>query len=85
MTTTNPAMALGAVAAILVASGCTVGPKYRKPDVPALPAFKEPLPEGWKQAEPGDDKIPGKWWEISSAHSKLLHPTCLSGRKCRFA
>ena len=64
MTTTNPAMALGAVAAILVASGCTVGPKYRKPDVPALPAFKEPLPEGWKQAEPGDGKIPGKWWEM---------------------
>jgi NodT family efflux transporter outer membrane factor (OMF) lipoprotein len=64
MTKSNPALALGAVAAILLSSGCTVGPKYRKPDVPIVPAFKEPLPEGWKQAEPGDGKIQGKWWEM---------------------
>jgi hypothetical protein len=50
MRKTGPGLALGALAAILVATGCTVGPKYRKPDVPLTPAFKEPLPEGWKQA-----------------------------------
>ena len=45
-------------------AGCMVGPKYQKPDVPVTPAFKEPLPEGWKQAEPSDGQINGKWWEI---------------------
>lgn len=62
------ASAFGALVAILIAlfitSGCMVGPKYHKPDVPVSPAFKEPLPEGWKQAEPSDGQIKGKWWEM---------------------
>jgi NodT family efflux transporter outer membrane factor (OMF) lipoprotein len=41
-----------------------VGPKYRRPAAPMTPAFKEPLPEGWKLAEPGDGHIPSKWWEM---------------------
>ncbi|HXJ42104.1 MAG TPA: efflux transporter outer membrane subunit, partial [Bryobacteraceae bacterium] len=48
----------------LLSTGCMVGPKYQKPDVPLTPAFKEPLPEGWKQAEPSDGQIKGKWWEM---------------------
>jgi NodT family efflux transporter outer membrane factor (OMF) lipoprotein len=27
-------------------------------------AFKEPPPEGWKEAQPNDGSIRGKWWEI---------------------
>ncbi|HEY6333934.1 MAG TPA: efflux transporter outer membrane subunit [Blastocatellia bacterium] len=53
-----------------IIAGCTVGPKYKKPSVPMTPAYKEPPPDsfkegqGWKTAQPGDDKIKGKWWEL---------------------
>jgi NodT family efflux transporter outer membrane factor (OMF) lipoprotein len=58
---------------LLALTGCTVGPNYHKPDAPSAPAFKEdadvtPPPNppngGWKRAQPGDDKLRGKWWEI---------------------
>lgn len=48
-------------------AGCKVGPNYTRPSAPAPPAFKEPLPESfkeWKQAHPSDDMIRGKWWKI---------------------
>ncbi|MCU1275169.1 MAG: efflux system, outer rane lipoprotein NodT family [Bryobacterales bacterium] len=41
-----------------------VGPKYKRPDAPVSPAFKEPLPQGWKEAQPNDGAIRGKWWEM---------------------
>jgi NodT family efflux transporter outer membrane factor (OMF) lipoprotein len=47
-----------------------VGPKYVKPTVPMAPAFKEQPPhsfkesDGWKPAQPGDQALRGKWWEI---------------------
>lgn len=47
-----------------LSSSCMVGPKYSRPAAPVPPAFKEPLPEGWKEAQPNDDAIRGKWWEI---------------------
>ena len=50
--------------ALLAAAGCTVGPRYQKPDTPAPPAFKEV--DGWKQAQPNDGQLKGKWWEIFS-------------------
>ena len=44
--------------------GCMVGPKY-KPPAPATPlAIKEPPPDGWKEAQPADGELKGKWWEI---------------------
>jgi len=55
------------------ASGCKVGPNYHTPSAALAPSYKEttqqtPPPEipggGWKLAQPGDDKIRGKWWEI---------------------
>src|SRR5882724_5493026 len=49
---------------MLLLSGCMVGPKYSRPGAPASPAFKEPLPEDWKQAQPSDGVIRGKWWEL---------------------
>lgn len=49
---------------LLLATGCMVGPRYKRPDAPVSPTFKEPLPEGWKQAQPNDAAIRGKWWEI---------------------
>ena len=44
-------------------AGCTVGPDYRRPETPAVEAFRE-TPEPWKVAQPRDDLERGKWWEI---------------------
>jgi NodT family efflux transporter outer membrane factor (OMF) lipoprotein len=47
-----------------------VGPRYVKPTAPTAPGFKEQPPEsfkesdGWKTAQPGDQALRGKWWEI---------------------
>ena len=57
-------IAPAAAIVILLVGGCAVGPKYHQPAVPVPDAFKEPLPAGWKQAEPSDGQIKGKWWEI---------------------
>jgi NodT family efflux transporter outer membrane factor (OMF) lipoprotein len=51
------------IAAGLLLLGCTVGPRYSRPAAPAPPAYKE-TPENWKQAQPSDRQLRGKWWEI---------------------
>jgi len=66
----NRHLALATVSSVLFLSGCMVGPKYVKPTVPMAPEFKEAPPEsfkesdGWKPAQPGDQTLRGKWWEI---------------------
>jgi NodT family efflux transporter outer membrane factor (OMF) lipoprotein len=60
---------LPVAALALLASSCTVGPKYVRPTSAASPNFKEPLPEaykelGWKTGQPRDDVSKGKWWEV---------------------
>jgi len=49
---------------MMLAGGCAVGPNYRRPSAPTPQVFKEPPPEGWKQAQPNAGAIRGKWWEI---------------------
>jgi NodT family efflux transporter outer membrane factor (OMF) lipoprotein len=53
---------------LLLLTGCMVGPKYTKPDVPSAPAFKETSEwkegDGWKVAQPNDTALRGKWWEL---------------------
>jgi NodT family efflux transporter outer membrane factor (OMF) lipoprotein len=55
---------------VVLMCGCTVGPKYHVPPTPAPPAYKEMTPsdlkqtEGWKEAQPQDSALHGKWWEI---------------------
>jgi NodT family efflux transporter outer membrane factor (OMF) lipoprotein len=64
--------ATAATALALLAAGCTVGPNYHQPAaVPAAPAWQENVapppnpPTGtWKQAEPSDQVLRGKWWEL---------------------
>jgi len=62
--------AISAAAICLLIAGCTVGPNYKRPTAPAAPAFKETppppsIPNGsWKQAQPSDQVLRGKWWEI---------------------
>jgi NodT family efflux transporter outer membrane factor (OMF) lipoprotein len=46
----------------LALSGCAVGPKYRQPAAPTAPTYKEV--GNWKTAQPSDQKLGGKWWEI---------------------
>jgi len=41
-----------------------VGPKYHRPPIAGVPAFKEPPPDGWKEAEPNEGLVRGRWWEI---------------------
>jgi NodT family efflux transporter outer membrane factor (OMF) lipoprotein len=61
--------ALAALSAVLLAA-CTVGPKYHAPTAETPEAYKELTPkdfpetEGWKTAQPKDDSLRGKWWEI---------------------
>jgi NodT family efflux transporter outer membrane factor (OMF) lipoprotein len=54
-------------------SGCRVGPKYVRPNLPAAPpvAYKEnqtgsdpARANGWRAANPKDAMLRGKWWEV---------------------
>jgi NodT family efflux transporter outer membrane factor (OMF) lipoprotein len=55
---------------IALLTGCTVGPKYVRPTAQAPAAYKELTPadlavtDGWKVAQPQDDVIRDKWWEV---------------------
>jgi len=44
--------------------GCAVGPHYTRPSAPVPTAFKEAPPAGWKEAQPNDSALKGKWWEM---------------------
>ncbi len=56
------------LALIIPALACAVGPNYRRPSAPVPPQFKElPPPQAagqWKEAQPSDQAIRGKWWEL---------------------
>lgn len=43
-------------------TGCAVGPDYVRPTAGTPVSYKENA--GWKVAEPRDNAIKGKWWEI---------------------
>jgi NodT family efflux transporter outer membrane factor (OMF) lipoprotein len=54
---------------LLALAGCSIGPKYQPPVMPAPAAYKESPSQfketdGWKVAEPSDAMLRGKWWEI---------------------
>lgn len=63
------------LAAAFLLAGCTVGPNYQRPSAPVPPAYKEtggatgtvpPPNANWKQAQPADAALRGKWWELYS-------------------
>jgi NodT family efflux transporter outer membrane factor (OMF) lipoprotein len=58
------AFVFGAAVLMFFANACAVGPKYARPDALVPPAFKEELPAGWKDAQPSDEALRGKWWTI---------------------
>ena len=59
-----------AVLLALLAAGCSVGPKYKRPAIQAPTAYKEPPPESykesqdWKTAQPSDTTLRGDWWTL---------------------
>ncbi len=69
MRRTEPAV-LAAAVALAALTACNPAPKYAKPTAPSPVAYKESAPHGfkegrgWRVAEPGDDKIRPKWWEM---------------------
>ncbi len=48
--------------ALMLLTACTVVPNYVRPETETPDTYKET--EGWKKAQPGDNIIKGKWWEI---------------------
>jgi len=47
---------------VCLMAGCMVGPKYQRPSADTPADFKNT--DGWKVAQPSDDALRGKWWEI---------------------
>jgi NodT family efflux transporter outer membrane factor (OMF) lipoprotein len=45
-------------------SGCLKVPPYQRPSAAVPKAYKEAPPAGWKEAQPSDGVLRGKWWEI---------------------
>jgi len=59
-----PSVAGGALfAGMMFLGGCAVGPRYSRPSAPAPTDYKE-TPQNWKPAQPADQALRGKWWEI---------------------
>ena len=74
----------------MVAASCMVGPNYKRPPAAVPSAFKEQPPAnfneaeaaGWKQSQPGDAYLKGRWWEIygDSALNALEEQVSLSNQ-----
>src|SRR5208282_749890 len=66
----NCSSMLAVFLSLMMLGACTVGPKYHAPTAQTPEAYKELTPkdfsqtEGWKAAQPKDDALRGKWWEI---------------------
>ncbi len=59
-----PSLATGTLvtASLLLASGCTVGPKYQRAAAP-VPA-KWDIAEPWRESAPKDSLPKGEWWSV---------------------
>jgi multidrug efflux system outer membrane protein len=55
-------MRIAAVAIVLCAAGCAVGPDYHKPPAD-IPAAWQPAPP-WHEAAPNDAALKGDWWRL---------------------
>ena len=68
MIVNNNKLLYSAAMGLLVLCGCNPAPKYARPPAPTPTAYKEAPGDkegtGWKLAQPGDDKLRSKWWEI---------------------
>jgi NodT family efflux transporter outer membrane factor (OMF) lipoprotein len=53
----------GGLLGLALLTGCAVGPRYARPAAPTPSDYKE-TPPNWKEAQPSDQILRGKWWEI---------------------
>jgi NodT family efflux transporter outer membrane factor (OMF) lipoprotein len=60
----RPSIIFGTAGLLLFSNACMIGPKYQRPSALAPPAFKEEMPAGWKEAQPNDGALRGKWWKV---------------------
>jgi NodT family efflux transporter outer membrane factor (OMF) lipoprotein len=64
------ALPIAIAAALLLLSGCMVGPNYKTPAAILAPSFKEATPtsfaeqDGWKPGQPSDTRLKGDWWSL---------------------
>ncbi len=70
----------------ILLSGCMVGPKYVRPNVPTAPSFKEAPPYkedgAWHTAQPADQLPKGEWWKIfNDGGLNALEPQILTGNQ----
>lgn len=60
----------GLVGLIFAVTACSIGPKYKRPEVQVPSTYKEAPPasfkelSGWKEAQPNDSAPRGTWWEV---------------------
>ena len=72
MNSSKPLCLFPATLALIVVSGCMVGPTYKTPAAMTAPAatFKEDPPasyaatDGWRPGQPSDQKLKGDWWTL---------------------
>jgi NodT family efflux transporter outer membrane factor (OMF) lipoprotein len=62
----RPLIVFGTSGLLLFLSSCMISPEYQRPIAPAPPAFREETPAGWKEAQPNDSALRGKWWTVYS-------------------
>jgi len=55
-------IAASALIELAFLGGCNFAPTYKVPPVPTPQSYKENV--GWKLAQPSDNVIRGKWWEM---------------------
>ena len=66
MGSASSSVRLGLLAGLLLLdSACMVGPNYKAPAAPQTPAYKEPPPEGWKEAQPNDGEGTAQRWKLT--------------------
>jgi NodT family efflux transporter outer membrane factor (OMF) lipoprotein len=62
MRLSKPAVSIIFLVSMLSLTGCTVGPNYHRPTAEVPPVYKEV--GDWKPAQPSDQDLGGKWWEV---------------------
>ena len=69
---------LATAAAVLLATGCAVGPDYKTPETPLPVSWK--LEEPWRQGTPNDSAFKGPWWKrFGDAQLDALQDKAIAG------
>ena len=50
--------------ALLITTGCVVGPNYERPDTDTPESFKSGSYGAWKEGRTLDHQAKGSWWKV---------------------